>query len=105
VNRSREFTFCPVQPLDGKIHGSSMLAWWKFIYGGFVLNVTVSVLLYHRVFDLIFSVGMTNNNKKRHVDESWERQKKQALLLYLSVNNSYYRDRLKKTIGYALSIF
>ena len=65
-----------------------MLAWWKFIYGGFVLNVTVSVLLYHRVFDLIFSVGMTNNNKKRHVDESWERQKKQALLLYRSVNNS-----------------
>ena len=42
--------------------------------------------------------------KENHVDERGGRQKKQALSLSLSVNNSYYRGRLKETSD-TLSIF
>lgn len=53
--------------------------------------------LYHRVFDLIFSVGVTNGKKKVTWLRVGERQKEEALLLYRSVCNSYYRDCLKET--------
>jgi hypothetical protein len=43
--------------------------------------------LYHRLFDLIFSVGMTNKKKVTWMRVG-ERQKKQSHLLYRSVCNS-----------------
>jgi len=55
------------------------------------------MFLYHRVFGLIFSVGMTNGKKKVTWMRVEERQKKQTLSLCRFLYNSYYGDRLKET--------
>jgi hypothetical protein len=64
MNWSCEFSFCPVQPLEGSTRGIPYVGIVDVYLWRFCFKCCCVCFLNHRVFDLIFSVGMTNEKKK-----------------------------------------